>query len=527
MSTVFVNSYKRFTIDLSNTSTSYPTYVLSNENSTSVYCHLSLFLSSSNITNNITITIDYYNGVSIDHTDTFILNSLANEFDKIIRLYTDKAVVTISYSTFTGKLFGIISKNTEKEQQNLTFLNKSSTGNSDTIQTINQPTLYDAFGRLKVSNTFSLFDSFNRYTISEKFSTYKDVSSNLTLNADSSLSMTVGAYSTSKVIRESKNVFSYQPGKSLLILATFTMNELKNNLIQRVGYFGLSDGIFLEAYGTVINFVKRAQGIDTKISQSNWNGSRLLGESPDLITLDLSKSQIFWCDIEWLGVGSVRCGFIINGKYYICHTFHHANFITGTYMTTACLPIRYEIINTSNATGGTLKQICSSVQSEGGYEGTSIIRHQGTNNFLKTISIANTFYPIVSIKLKPTRLDAIVIPAQLSIANTVTNSLLEYKVLLNATLTESNFLNYDLSSNVMYDISATSFSGGSIINSGIFNQTNAVVLGSSKDFNLQLGRYLLTDTTYASDIITIAVASLTTTGGNPQVGCLFGWYEIT
>jgi hypothetical protein len=79
----------------------------------------------------------------------------------------------------------------------------------------------------------------------------------------------------------------------------------------------------------------------------------------------------------------------------------------------------------------------------------------------------------------------------------------------------------------MYDISATSFSGGSIINSGIFNQTNAVVLGSSKDFNLQLGRYLLTDTTYASDIITIAVASLTTTGGNPQVGCLFGWYEIT
>ena len=116
MSTVFVNSYKRFNIDLSNTSTSYPTYTLSNDNSTSVYCHLSLFLTTADTTNNVTIVIDYYNGVSIDHTDTFILNSLANEFDKIIRLYTDKAIITISYTTFTGKLFGIISKNTEKEQ---------------------------------------------------------------------------------------------------------------------------------------------------------------------------------------------------------------------------------------------------------------------------------------------------------------------------------------------------------------------------------------------------------------------------
>ena len=156
MSTVFVNSYKRFTIDLSNTSTSYPTYTLSNDNSTSVYCHLSLFLSTTDTTNNITITIDYYNGVSIDHTDTYLLNKSNYELDKIIRLYTDKAIISITYSTFTGKLFGIISKNTEKEQSNLTFLNKSSNGNIVDTQTINQPTLYDAFGRLKVSNTFGV-----------------------------------------------------------------------------------------------------------------------------------------------------------------------------------------------------------------------------------------------------------------------------------------------------------------------------------------------------------------------------------
>jgi hypothetical protein len=523
MSTVFVNSYKRFTIDLTNAYTTYPTYVLSNENSSSVYCHLSFFLSSTNITNNITIVIDYYNGASIDHTDTYILNSLATEFDKIIRLYTDKAVVTISYTTFTGKLFGIISKNTEKEQQNLTFLNKSSNGNPDTVQPINQSTLYDAFGRLKVSNPHTIFDSFNRYTASDKFATYKDVSSNLTLNADSSLSMTVGAYSTSVVVRETKTVFTYQPGKSLLIMNSFTMNTPQSNLIQRVGYFSPNDGIFLEASGTVINFVKRAQGIDTKVSQSNWNGSRLLGESPDLITLDLSKSQIFWCDIEWLGVGSVRCGFIINGKFYVSHTFHHSNIITGTYMTTACLPIRYEILNTQNSTGGTLKQICSTVITEGGYDAMSTVRHIGTDNFTKTLTSNNVFVPFVTIKLRPDRLDANVLVSQLSIGNTVSNALLQYKILLNANLTGASYFNYDLSSNIMYDISATAVSGGYLMNSGYFNQSNTIELASINDFNLQMGKSLTSYNTYLADTVTVAISCLQ--GNDPQVSALIGWYE--
>lgn len=78
-------------------------------------------MSTSDTINNISVTIDYYNGVSIDYSDSFIINKNNNEFDKIIRLYTDKAIITISYTTFTGKLFGIISMNTEKEQSNLTF----------------------------------------------------------------------------------------------------------------------------------------------------------------------------------------------------------------------------------------------------------------------------------------------------------------------------------------------------------------------------------------------------------------------
>jgi hypothetical protein len=43
--------------------------------------------------------------------------------------------------------------------------------------------------------------------------------------------------------------------------------------------------------------------------------------------------------------------------------------ITSTYMTTATLPCRYEIENLdTTSTDSTLKQICSTVLSEGGYD---------------------------------------------------------------------------------------------------------------------------------------------------------------
>ena len=105
------------------------------------------------------------------------------------------------------------------------------------------------------------------------------------------------------------------------------------------------------------------------VNQADWNGDKLDGTGTSGITLDTSKAQILWIDFEWLGVGSVRCGFIINGQYIICHTFNNANDLDKVYMTTAILPVRYEIKATGATSGAaTLKQVCSSVISEGGYQ---------------------------------------------------------------------------------------------------------------------------------------------------------------
>ena len=51
----------------------------------------------------------------------------------------------------------------------------------------------------------------------------------------STVNLNVTEASGDKVIRQSKRVMSYQPGKSLLTFNTFVMNTQTENLEQRVG----------------------------------------------------------------------------------------------------------------------------------------------------------------------------------------------------------------------------------------------------------------------------------------------------
>ena len=236
-------------------------------------------------------------------------------------------------------------------------------------------TLIDAFGRQRVSEPFTLFDSSHRYGDNGQWATAVSGGGTANFNAnqglvDLTIPLTAGAY----VKRETYKVFSYQPGKSLLILNTFVMNPAIVRLYQKVGYYGDKNGFYLYVKDFSTYFVKRSyvSGALSEdfVSQNDWNNDKLDGTGPSGLTLDLTKAQILWTDMEWLGVGSVRMGFVINGQFILCHTFQHANIIDSTYITTASLPIRYEIeyVSSTPAGSATLKQICSTVISEGGYE---------------------------------------------------------------------------------------------------------------------------------------------------------------
>lgn len=388
----------------------------------------------------------------------------------------------------------------------------------------------DAFQRLRVSNPFTLFECQMRYQENGKFDTklVGNATTQYNIN-ESSLSLKTTTTSGDKVIRESKRVFPYQPGKSLLIMNSFAFSDLQSNLRQRVGYFGAENGIYFEANGTELAFVLRSKTSgsvsDTRrYVQSTWDGDTFDGQGASGVILDPTKSNIFWMDIEWLGVGDVRCGFVVAGEFVIAHTFHNENVIDITYMTTACLPIRYELENTGTvATTNEMRQICSTVISEGGFQGRSFnysIGRDFTN--LRDLPSGNVMYPVMSIRLKPDRLDSIVLPDFVDILGVTNNASYKYQLRLNASIPGNNWANVSVTSPVQYDFSATSMTGGTILNSGYIvtgTKGGALSFGSLEDFNFQLGRTI----DGVSDTLTVGV--LTDTNG-ADVGAIMGWNEI-
>lgn len=242
----------------------------------------------------------------------------------------------------------------------------------------------DAFGRLRVSNPVTLFDSQNLYVDGGQFSNITATGGNIAYVAnESSFNLSVTSANGSSVISQAKTTQPYQPGKSLLTMESFCFATLTTGCRQRVGYFTDNNGVYFEADGLDLYLVIRSKAsgtvVEERIAQDDWNTNTLktaTSPNPSGYILDPALVNIFWCDIEWLGVGSVRAGFVINGEFIVCHTFQHANQAGNVtvYMTAATLNPRYEITNTSGTAGArTMKQICSTVISEGGYSPTPAI----------------------------------------------------------------------------------------------------------------------------------------------------------
>jgi hypothetical protein len=394
---------------------------------------------------------------------------------------------------------------------------------------------FDAFGRLRTSTPLTLFDSSHRYRDNNLW-TSLIVGTGSTVGfvtTQGLINIGIGTTSGDSVIRETTKVFSYQPGKSLQIINTFVMNAPKTNLRQRVGYFGTDNGIYFEVDGSTVNFVERSlvTGItsETRVPQSSWLYDKLDGTGPSGYTLDPSKGQIMWTDIEWLGLGTVRVGFVIDGQFIHCHSFHHANQVQSTYITTASLPLRLEIANTGITTSASiLKQVCSSVISEGGYELRGLQQAAGTAvTSPVSLTTAGIYYNLVSLRLKssPDRLDAIVILTALSLLGSTNNANYNWQVRASGTSSGGSWVSAGTDSAIEYKIDAATYSGGRVLASGFFNssQQGSTPVDILKEalFKFQLERDGLSKTPYELSLICSSDAA----GAN--VFASMDWEEIS
>ena len=402
-------------------------------------------------------------------------------------------------------------------------------------------TTVDAFGRLRVSQPYTLFDSQSRYAADPAYSySTSGTGATTTWQTDkSSINLYPGTSSAGSAVAQSFRSFPYQPGKSLLTLQTFTLAAQQTGLTQRVGLFNTANGIYLEQTGTSLPTgvslnIRSASGSGNQQAlKSAWNVDKFDGTGPSGVTLDLTKTQIFFIDIEWLGVGSVRCGFVVNGVLYVAHVFNNANVQSFVYMTTAILPLRFEITTTSIPTGTpVLQQICSSVISEGGYEQTSqVYNARVTTAYASTLT--TTFVPLISIRLNSSFLGAIVIPSTIT-GFPLVNGNYEFALVKNATgLTSASWATTLAAGQVDVDTAATAMTIAStdqIVQQSFATSsaqsTSSAFVPTGYNWDLQLGVSLAN----VSDTYTLAARTVQGTAAPGSTGVAVGniaFYNLT
>jgi hypothetical protein len=381
--------------------------------------------------------------------------------------------------------------------------------------------LVDAFGRLRTSNPKTVFMSQNIGAQDGKFDTALTGNGTIQyVQTESSVLMNVTTSNNDSVIRQSKATVPYQPGKSSQILISFVMNEPKSNLVQRVGYFDGDNGIYLENDGETNYFVLRSNTtgtiVETRIQQEHWNTDKFDGAGYSAQTntdtenkvLDVSKGNILWMDLEWLGVGDVRAGFVVDGIPYVAHIFHNDNRKSAVYMTTGCLHIRQEIKNVGVTTSNsTMRQICSAVMSEGDFDIHGKIEGIGrgfTTAAADTLSTAGTDYPMIAYRLKAGRQNNIVIPNSFHVY-VGSNATVSFRVWRNVTVTGGTWETRNAESPVEYNIGITGMdtANGEIIQGGFVTAQSTIQAGSGLDNLDYTLRHFLNNTseTYVLSLI--------------------------
>ena len=372
----------------------------------------------------------------------------------------------------------------------------------------------DAFARKRVSEPYTLFDSVMRYDKRDDIWNETIVGSGTSVHDinQSTVNMSVTA-SGDSVLRRTRRRFPYQAGKSLLSIQSFAGAAPASGVVQEVGLFDDNNGVMLRASGTTLQFVIRGKysGSVTEnvVNQDEWN-------IDPAEWLDFSKANIFTTDLEWLGAGRVRCGFIIDGEYYYCHEFLHANNIEQVYMTSAVLPQSYHIKTEATLPSAvTMKHICCSVMSEGGYEPYGEVYTISPS--IATIPNTSGERIVAGIRMASGRTDNVVVPVKVDLV-TEDSTTIKWRLRRNPTTSGVTWAASDNGrGNVETTSSGSIVSGGTIVNAGIYFSAGSVAIDVQDGLSLSLG----VDSNGNSDELFLTVAS----SGNAKATGLLGWIE--
>jgi hypothetical protein len=408
---------------------------------------------------------------------------------------------------------------------------------------------YDPYGQrvIRIDDTTKQHTSKNRVKVSTyeitdfaTFTTGKDtdiwdeilVGANTSSVHDEYLGMvvmTVGSNVGDKVYRQTKRVQRYIPGRQGEVSMTMIFGTPTTGIRRRFGMFDELNGFFFEdsGDGTYRCTLRRntAGGVvEESFTRDQWNVDKLDGTGSSGITADPTAIQHMSIEYEWYGAGMIEWNFIIDNNKYPIHRIYHANRHDHTWAAKAALPVRIEIENTGGTAGThTFYQGSHSFATEGS---TEILGRQNSISNPITgydLTSSGTFYPVVAIRLKNTALDSVVIPDEFS-ASTLDNTNIFVRAIELPTITGGTWVSFGADSAVEYNITATGYSGGSILSTTFVNATNQGTVFSFPDRSLtQLLRNTTTTLGDTSGVFLIAVASV---NSNKDAFASLGWIEV-
>ena len=520
-------------IDLNNSSTNTTGTTYTGSGSSTIgYNQISIFITSTQNSNAGGLEIQFSNDNSTWTTyfkDTYFTNTSFLKTYNILNTYY-RINYTTDSSTFT------ITTRLNSSSSSQTFYSTESS-----YQDINN-SLNDAFGKLRVSNPFTILDV--KFP-SSSTGTYDFLSNSMIINSKTSGGAT-GTFGQSKCeiscnngvtgtfINQSRKYCIYQPGKSLLFLGSGIIGATgtSTNYSSRIGYFDNNNGLFFEKNENGMYVVLRNLGDDVFIiSQTNWNIDSLNGNGSSGFNLNFTKNQLFVIDFEWLSVGRVRFGFYIFGKIYYCHQFINLNTLSGPYMLTPNLPIRYELNNNDVSGSAYLTQICSSVISEGGYNPIGRPFSISTDS---PITISDTETPILALRGNMSAASGTsnkynhqnIIPSIISVFGpSKPDFFFRVRLFLAPnTINGASWVNVGNNSIAQYsDGSGISFTDYNIIvNSGYINGNSQVVLQTLENIFSNLIQITTNIENNISDVLLITTQSLS---GSTDIYATINWNE--
>jgi hypothetical protein len=225
-------------------------------------------------------------------------------------------------------------------------------------------------------------------------------------------------------------------------------------------------------------------------------------------------------EYEWYGAGQVVFSYTIDGETHTIHKFNIANSQNQVWCSTPFLPIRVELENVTGAAGTHyIYQGSNSLTQEGEPEKLGTLVSYSNSISGTTLPVANTFYPVLSLRLKPTDLAGIVLPRSLQVA-TNDNTNVFWRLVENPTLTGGTWIDHPNPDAItQVNTTATAVSGGVVILSGFTVGGGANLIDLDDKASLQIGRSSLGT---VSDIYTLECASPNT---NKAALAVLNWLE--